>query len=130
MGRGKQETKKIIRTLNEWNKEKYLVQEEFCRSSFKMNRKKIIEFADLVMNYVFFGYVDLLKKRSESPLGRIGMSRSKVGEIEYMIHDAGSMMKAIEESANNEELFQAQKRLREICAVFVDEGLKNVSLTE
>lgn len=123
MGCEKQGHKKVTRFLNEWNRPRFIEREEFCKRSFKVNKNKVGIYASVVTDYVFGRYVDLLGQRAEySPFG-MGVSREKCGEIGHMLREAKSAMEKIMDAGSNEELFLAQKRLKEICVIFVDEGL-------
>ena len=127
MGRGKQSQKKAASFLNDWNRPRYMNQEEFFKRSFKVNKNKIGIYASVVTDYVFARYVDMLGRRAEqSPYG-MGVSREKRGEIGHMLHEAKAAMEKVRDASDNEELFQAQKRLREICVIFVDEGLQAIN---
>ena len=124
MGRIKQSQKKVASLLNEWNRPRYMDMEEFCKRSFKVNKNKVGIYASVVTDYVFSRYVNLLGQRAEhSPYG-IGVIEDKRGEIGHMLHEAKTAMEKIRDASNNEELFLAQKRLREICVIFVDAGLQ------
>lgn len=123
MGREKQGQKKVVRFLNEWNGPRFMEQEEFCKRSFKVNKNKVGIYASVVTDYIFARYVNLLGQRAEhSPFG-MGVSQEKRGEIGHMLHEAKSAMEKIRDAVSNEELFMAQKWLKEICVIFVDEGL-------
>ena len=123
MGRMKQSQKKVASFLNDWNRPRFMELEEFCKRSFKVNKNKVGIYASVVTDYVFARYVDLLGQRAEySPLGT-GVSREKRGEIGHMLREAKSAMEKIRDAGSKEELFLAQKRLKEICVTFVDEGL-------
>lgn len=50
------------------------------------------------------------------------------GKLSYS-NEAKAAMEKVRDASDNEELFQAQKRLREICVIFVDAGLQAIDGT-
>ena len=124
MGRMKQSKKKVIKYLKEWNDSRYLDQEEFCKISFKVNKNKVMIFASMVTDYIFARYVYGLEERTKYLPQGLGMSREKRGAIGYMLHEAKDAIVKITDASTNDELFEAQYRLRDICSAFVDAGLQ------
>ena len=124
MGRMKQSKKKVIKYLKDWNGSRYLDQEEFCKISFKVNKNKVMIFASMVTDYVFARYVYELEERTKYLPQGFGMSREKRGEIGHMLHEAKDAIVKITDASTNDELFEAQYRLRDICSAFVDAGLQ------
>ena len=78
----------------------------------------------MVTDYVFARYVYELEERTNYLPQGLGMSREKRGEIGYMLHEAKDAIVKITDASNNDELFEAQYRLRDICSAFVDAGLQ------
>ena len=124
MGRWKQENKRLSRLLSEWNKPRYTEWDSFDKYSFKVNRNKILMYADVVTEFVFARYVAIVDQVLQySPYG---MTREERGKGSYMLQDAKRIMEKIEEAADNEALFTAQNELRSICAAVVEAGLQAV----
>ena len=44
----KKQTKRVVRALNDWNKPRFVEQDEFCKASLKVNKIKINEFAKVL----------------------------------------------------------------------------------
>ena len=124
MGRWKQENKRLSRLLNDWNKPRYTEWETFDKYSFKVNRNKILMYAEVVTEFVFARYVAIVDQIKEySPYG---MSREEYAKGTNLLLDAKRIMVKLVEAADNEALFMAQNDLREICAAVVEAGLQAV----
>ena len=86
---GKKQTKIVVRALNDWNKPRFVEQDEFCKASLKV----------------------------------LATSKEKLGKVIFLAESAKRDMEAIDKAATNEELFNAQNRLRELCAAVVEESV-------
>lgn len=98
--------------------------EAFNKYSFKVNRNKILIYADVVTEFVFARYVVIVDQVLQySPYG---MTREERGKGSYMLQDAKRIMEKMEDATDNEALFKAQNELRGVCAAVVEAGLKVV----
>ena len=119
----KKQTKRVVRALNDWNKPRFIEQDEFCKVSLKVNKIKVNEFANVLTEDVFRPLATMLGEKSKRPLAALATSKEKLGKIIFLAESAKRDIEAIDEAATNEELFNAQNRLRELCAAVVEESV-------
>ena len=50
---GKKQTKRVVKVLNDWNKPRFVEQDEFCKASLKVNKIKVSEFANVLTEDIF-----------------------------------------------------------------------------
>jgi len=120
---GKKQMKRVVRALNDWNKPRFVEQDEFCKASVKINKIKINEFANMLTEDIFRPLANMLGENSERPLVALATSKEKIGKVIYLAESAKREIEAIDKAATNEELFDAQNRLRELCAAVVEESV-------
>jgi len=120
---GKKQTKRVVKTLNDWNKPRFVEQDEFCRASLKVNKIKVIEFANVLTEDIFRPLANMLGEKSARPLVALATSKEKIGKVIYLAESAKRDIEAIDKAATNEDLFNAQNRLRELCAAVVEESV-------
>ena len=120
---GKKQTKRVVRALNDWNKPRFVEQEEFCRASLKVNKIKVNEFANVLTEDIFRPLANVLGENSERPLVALATSKEKIGKVIFLAESATRDIEAIDKAISNEELFRAQNRLRELCAAVVEESM-------
>ena len=119
----KKQTKRVVRALNDWNKPRFVEQDEFCKASLKVNKIKINEFAKVLTEDIFRPLANMLGENSERPLVALATSKEKLGKVIFLAESAKREIEAIDKAATNEELFNAQNRLRELCAAVVEESV-------
>ena len=68
-------TKQVVKALNDWNKPRFTEQDAFCKVSWKMNRRKIDEFALLMTEGLFRPIIRTLGENSDKPLVAVAMAR-------------------------------------------------------
>ena len=120
---GKKQMKRVVRALNDWNKPRFVEQDEFCKASVKINKIKINEFANMLTEDIFRPLANMLGENSERPLVALATSKEKIGKVIYLAESAKREIEAIDKAATNEELFDAQNRLRELCAAVIEESV-------
>ena len=59
---GKKQTKRVVRALNDWNKPRFIEQDEFCKVSLKVNKIKVNEFANVLTEDIFRPLATMLGK--------------------------------------------------------------------
>ncbi|MCR5756536.1 MAG: hypothetical protein K6F95_01340 [Selenomonas sp.] len=128
MARSKKDTKRIIKTVHEWNKPRFTKQEEFCKASLKVNQKKVQGFAAVLSEDLFRPLVNMLGENSAKPLVAMMTGRKELGKVLHLARSAQRDMEAIKHASDNEELFRLQNRLREICSAVVEESVSILSL--
>lgn len=121
-------TKQVVKVLNDWNKPRFTEREEFCKASWKMNRRKIDEFASLMTEGLFKPLIRTLGENSDKPLVAVATGKTALMKVLQMTEEAKREMKAIDTAKDNEELFAVQLRLRAICAAFVEESVRIMNL--
>ena len=104
---GKKQTKRVVRALNDWNKPRFVEQDEFCRASLKVNKIKVIEFANVLTEDIFRPLANMLGEKSERPLVALATSKEKIGKVIYLAESAKRDIEAIDKAATNEDLFNA-----------------------
>ena len=119
----KKQTKRVVRALNDWNKPRFVEQDEFCKASLKVNKIKVNEFANMLTEDIFRPLANVLGEKSERPLVALATSKEKIGKVIYLAESAKRDIEAIDKAISNEELFRAQNRLRELCAAVVEESM-------
>ena len=120
---GKKQTKRVVRALNDWNKPRFVEQDEFFKASLKVNKIKVNEFANVLTEDIFRPLANVLGEKSERPLVALATSKEKIGKVIYLAESAKRDIEAIDKAISNEELFRAQNRLRELCAAVVEESM-------
>ena len=105
---GKKQTKRVVRALNDWNKPRFVEQDEFCKASLKVNKIKINEFANMLTEDIFRPLANMLGENSERPLVALATSKEKLGKVIFLAESAKREIEAIDKAATNEELFNAQ----------------------
>jgi hypothetical protein len=125
---GKKDTKRILKTINDWNKPRFTEQEKFCRVSLKINRKKVQEFAAVLSADLFRPLTAQLGENSSKPLVAMTASREKVGKVLHLAYTAENNIREIEDAATNEQLFGIQTRLREICSAVVEQSVSILNM--
>jgi len=120
---GKKQTKRVVKVLNDWNKPRFVEQDEFCKASLKVNKIKVSEFANVLTEDIFRPLANLLGEKSERPLVALATGKEKIGKVIYLAESAKREIEAIDKAATNEDLFNAQNRLRELCATVVEESV-------
>ena len=98
-------------------------QDEFCKASLKVNKIKVNEFANVLTEDIFRPLANMLGENSERPLVALATSKEKIGKVIFLAESAKRDVEAIDKAGNNEELFRAQNRLRELCAAVVEESM-------
>ncbi len=119
----KKQTKRVVRALNDWNRPRFVEQDEFCKASLKVNKIKVNEFANVLTEDIFRPLANMLGENSERPLVALATSKEKIGKVIFLAESAKRDVEAIDKAGNNEELFRAQNRLRELCAAVVEESM-------
>ena len=119
----KKQTKRVVRALNDWNKPRFVEQDEFCKASLKVNKIKINEFANMLTEDIFRPLANMLGEKSERPLVALATSKEKMGKVIFLAESARREMEALDKAVTNEELFCVQNRLRELCAAVVEESV-------
>ena len=119
----KKQTKRVVRALNDWNRPRFVEQDEFCKASLKVNKIKVNEFANVLIEDIFRPLANMLGENSERPLVALATSKEKIGKVIFLAESAKRDVEAIDKAGNNEELFRAQNRLRELCAAVVEESM-------
>ena len=120
----KKQTKRVVRALNDWNRPRFVEQDEFCKASLKVNKIKVNEFANVLIEDIFRPLANMLGENSERPLVALATSKEKIGKVIFLAESAKRDVEAIDKAGNNEELFHAQnRRLRELCAAVVEESM-------
>ena len=119
----KKQTKRVVRALNDWNKPRFVEQDEFCKASLKVNKIKVNEFANVLTEDIFRPLANMLGENSERPLVALATSREKIGKVIYLAKSAKRDIEAIDKAATNEDPFNAKNRLRELCAAVVEESV-------
>ncbi len=76
---GKKQMKRVVRALNDWNKPRFVEQDEFCKASVKINKIKINEFANMLTEDIFRPLANMLGENSERPLVALATSKEKIG---------------------------------------------------
>ena len=123
MASSRKYTKQVVKALNEWNKPRFTEREEFCKASWKMNRRKIDAFASLMAESPFKPLIRTLGEKSDKPLVAVATGKTELMKVLQMTEEAKREMNAIDSAKDNEELFAVQLRLRAICAAFVEESV-------
>ena len=72
---------------------------------------------------IFRPLANLLGEKSERPLVALATGKEKIGKVIYLAESAKREIEAIDKAATNEDLFNAQNRLRELCATVVEESV-------
>lgn len=121
-------TKQVVKALNEWNKPRFTEREEFCKVSWKMNRRKIDAVASLMTEGLFKPLIRTLGENSDKPLVAVATGKAALMKVLQMTEAAKREMEAIDTAKDNEELFAVQLRLRAICAAFVEESVRIMNL--
>ena len=119
----KKQTKRVVRALNDWNRPRFVEQDEFCKASLKVNKIKVNEFANVLTEDIFRPLANMLGENSERPLVALATSKEKIGKVIFLAESAKRDVEAIDKAISNEELFRAQNRLRELCAAVVEESM-------
>lgn len=120
--------KQIVKALNDWNKPRFTEREEFCKVSWKMNRRKIDDFSSLMTEGLFKPLIRTLGEKSDKPLVAVATGKAELMKILQLTEAAKREMNAIDTAKGNEELFEIQVRLRGICAAFVEESIRIMHL--
>lgn len=128
MARSKKDAKRVIKAVNDWNRPRFTEEEIFCKTSLKVNKKKVQEFAAVLTADVFRPLADMLGEHSEKPLVALATGKERLGKVLHLAQSAQRDIGAIESAASNEELFGIQKRLREICSAAVEESVSIINL--
>jgi len=126
--RSKKEIKRVLQTINDWNRPRFTDKEEFKKASRKVNQKKIQEFAAVLSENLFLPLVNMLGENSTKPLVVMVTGREELGKVLHLARSAQQEMEALAKAADNEELFILQNRLREICSAVVEESLRIINL--
>ena len=121
-------TKQVVKVLNDWNKPRFTERDAFCKVSWKMNRRKIDEFALLMTEGLFRPLIRTLGENSDKPLVAVATGKTELMKLLQLTENAKLEMEAIDTATSNEELFEIQLRLRGICAALVDESVRIMNL--
>lgn len=128
MARSKKDAKRVVKAINDWNKPRFTELEVFCKTSVKVNKKKVQEFAAVLTDDMFRPLADMLGEHSERPLVAMATGKERLGKVLHLAQRAQRDIGAIENAASNEDLFCIQKRLREICSAVVEESVSIINL--
>ena len=95
---GKKQTKRVVRALNDWNKPRFVEQDEFCRASLKVNKIKG-NTKIMVFPAVSVEYSEVLRSRKGSQWTerewKIGVDENKVRKAKFCRYLHGGCLQAV-----------------------------------